>query len=246
MTDHFYQFFEPGRRRRWDMHGVMHWLDGLPGPLVYTVVAALVFCEDAIFVGFVLPGETSVEVGGLLASHGKISVWLLCIVVVAAGVAGDSVGYEIGRRFGPKILKLRPLRRHRARLEKAESLVRRRGAAAVFLGRFIAFFRAVMPALAGISRMPYRRFLASNALGGLLSGVGYVLVGYYAGDAYTKAEGRLGHAAAIAIAGAAAAGLLVWHFRRRRTADQVTLDVKQGDIPGRTALAGQEGSRRGG
>jgi membrane protein DedA with SNARE-associated domain len=225
------------------VHTITHWLDGLPGPVVYAVIAALVFCEDAVFVGFVLPGETSVEFGGLLAAHGKISVWLLSTVVVAAGVAGDSVGYEIGRRFGPGILNLRPLRRHRARLEKAESLVRRRGAIAVFLGRFIAFFRAVMPALAGISHMPYRRFLPSNALGGLISGVGYVLLGYYVGDAYTKAEGRIGHAAAIAIAGTVAAGLVVWHFHRRRTADHATAGVGHDDVTARTDPPGREGSR---
>ncbi|MFD9124263.1 DedA family protein [Kitasatospora sp. NPDC059571] len=217
------------------MPAVTDWLHGLSGPVIYTVIAVLVFCEDAAFIGFLLPGETAVEFGGLLAHHGRISLWLLCTVVVAAAIAGDSVGYEIGRRFGPGILNLRPLRRHRARVERAERLVRRRGPAAVFLGRFIAFFRAVMPALAGISRMPYRRFLLSNAVGGLISGVGYVLLGYYAGDAYSRAEGRVGHAAAIAITVAVVVGLLVWHFRGRRTPGPRTAGAGHREAPDPTA-----------
>jgi len=190
------------------------WLDGLPSPAVYAVIAALVFCEDALFVGFVLPGESSVVVAGVLASRGKVNVWLLCVVVVAAAIAGDSVGYEIGRRSGPRILEVRPLRRHRARIEKVEDLIRRRGPEAVFLGRFIAFFRAMMPALVGIARMPYRRFLPFNALGGLVWGVGFTLLGYFAGDAYSEVEGQVGRVAAIVIAAVVVAGFVAGHFRR--------------------------------
>ncbi|MFF4364569.1 DedA family protein [Streptomyces sp. NPDC001594] len=136
------------------MHTITDWLGSLSGPVVYAVVAALVFFEDTLFFGFVLPGETAVFVGGVLASQGKVSVYWLAVAVVLAAIAGDSVGYEIGHRFGPRILETRPLRRHRDRVEAAQDMIRRRGAPAVFFGRFIAFFRAMMPALAGISRMP--------------------------------------------------------------------------------------------
>lgn len=152
------------------MNSITDWLSRSSGTAVYAIVGALVFCEDALFFGFVLPGETAAVLGGVVASQGRVSVFWLCVVVVLAAVAGDSVGYEVGKRLGPRILETRALRGHRERIGHAEELIRRRGPAAVFLGRFIAFFRALMPALAGISRMPYRVFLAFNAAGGLIWG----------------------------------------------------------------------------
>jgi membrane-associated protein len=201
------------------MHAVTDWLSGLSGPVVYAVVAAMVFAEDALFFGFVLPGETAVVIGGVLASQGKVSVWLLALVVVVAAIAGDSVGYEVGRHLGPRILSTRALSRHADRVAGAQEMIRRRGPVAVFFGRFIAFFRAMMPALAGVSRMPYRRFLFYNALGGLIWGVGFTLLGYFAGAAYTRVEGLAGRGIAVVLALAAVTAAVVWHLRRRRTAD---------------------------
>jgi membrane-associated protein len=146
-------------------------LDGLldvPPVLAYILVTCLVFGEDALFVGFVLPGETAAVLGGVIASRGNAALWLMLVLVVAGAIAGDSVGYEVGKRTGPRFLDLRVFRKKRRELEGAQDLLRRKGGAAVFLGRFIAFFRAVVPALAGAARMPYRRFLAFNAAGGLV------------------------------------------------------------------------------
>jgi membrane protein DedA with SNARE-associated domain len=198
------------------MSSITDWLESSSGAAVYAVVGALVFCEDALFFGFVLPGETAVVLGGVVASMGRISVYWLCVVVVLSAVAGDSVGYEVGRRFGPRILDARALSSHRERIGHAQDLIRRRGPAAVFLGRFIAFFRALMPALAGISRMPYRVFLAFNAAGGLVWGVGFSLLGYYAGDAYKRVEHTAGTVVAVVVAVIVVGGFLYWHFRRRR------------------------------
>ena len=106
----------------------------------------------------------------------------MIVLVVAVAIVGDTVGYEVGRHAGPRILRLRILDKRRRRLDDAQEFLRRRGGWAVFLGRFVAFFRAVMPALAGTSRMRYRRFLAFNAAGGLVWGVGFVLLGYVTGN----------------------------------------------------------------
>lgn len=99
------------------MSGLVDQLLGISGPLAYLVVGALVFAEAAIFVGFVLPGETAVVLGGVLAATGHLSLPVLLVVVVVAAVVGDSVGYEVGRRFGPRVLGSRLLRRHQARLQ---------------------------------------------------------------------------------------------------------------------------------
>ncbi|NJP47272.1 DedA family protein [Actinacidiphila epipremni] len=198
------------------MHSITDWLSRSSGAAVYAIVGALVFCEDALFFGFVLPGETAVVLGGVIASQGRVSVYWLALVVVVAAVAGDSVGYEVGRRFGPRILETRALRGHRKRIDQARNFIRRRGPAAVFLGRFIAFFRAMMPALAGISRMPYHTFLLFNALGGLVWGVGFTLLGYFAGSAYQQVEKTAGTAVAAVVAAVVVAALVVWEVRRHR------------------------------
>jgi membrane protein DedA with SNARE-associated domain len=189
----------------------------LDAMLVYGVVGALVFVEDALFVGFVVPGETAAILGGVAASIGHVQLPVIIIVVVAAAIIGDSVGYEVGARFGPKLLSVGPLRKREKSLQNARALLARRGGTAVFLGRFIAFFRAVMPALAGIAHMPYRRFLAFNAAGGLTWGLGSVLLGYLAGDSYSAVEKVAGRATAIGVAVIALIALVVWRIRRRTT-----------------------------
>jgi membrane-associated protein len=185
--------------------------------LVYGLVGTLVFVEDALFVGFVVPGETAAILGGVAASIGHVQLPVIIIVVVAAAIIGDSVGYEVGARFGTRLLKVGPLRKREKSLQNARELLARRGGTAVFLGRFIAFFRAVMPALAGIAHMPYRRFLAFNAAGGLTWGLGSVLIGYLAGDSYHAVEQVAGRATAIGVAVIAVIALVVWRIRRRST-----------------------------
>jgi membrane protein DedA with SNARE-associated domain len=198
------------------MHSITNWLSHSSGPALYAVVVALVFCEDALFFGFVLPGETAAVLGGVVASRGGVDIVWLCVAVVLAAVLGDSVGYEVGRQIGPRILETRALKPHQDRISRAQELIRRRGPAAVFLGRFIAFFRALMPALAGISHMPYRIFLLFNALGGLAWGVGFTLLGYFAGDAYKRVEKTAGTAVAIVVAVVVVGAFVFWQVRRHR------------------------------
>jgi membrane protein DedA with SNARE-associated domain len=160
----------------------------LPGALVYGLVTVLVFGEAALFIGFIFPGETAVLVAGVVASQDHVNVGVVCVLVVAAAITGDSVGYAIGHRYGESLMKLSILKRRRAALDRALEGLRRRGPIYVFIGRFTAFLRAVMPGLAGMSRMNYRRFLIANALGGLIWGVTFTLLGYFAGTALTKIE----------------------------------------------------------
>jgi membrane protein DedA with SNARE-associated domain len=192
---------------------------GLHGVVVFLVVAALVFAEDALFVGFVLPGETAAVLGGVAASMGHVSLPVMVLVVIAAAIVGDSVGYEVGKRLGPRLLRSRLLRRRAQRLDQARQFLARRGGAAVFLGRFTAFFRAVMPALAGVAEMPYRRFLVFNAAGGIVWGTGAVVLGYLAGNSYAvieKTAGRAASVVALLLVGALLAGWSVRSAARRR------------------------------
>jgi membrane protein DedA with SNARE-associated domain len=183
----------------------------VPGGVVLLVVGGLVFAEDALFVGFVLPGETAAIVGGVAAHFGTVPLWAVLLVVVAAAIVGDSVGYEVGRVLGPRALEHRLLAKHRERLEDARRSLARRGGTAVFLGRWVAFFRAVMPALAGMAHMPYRRFLAFNAMGGLVWGVVVVVAGYLAGASYERMAHIIGRGSAIVVVVLVVVALVVRH-----------------------------------
>jgi len=198
------------------MSGLVDRVLGLPGWLVLLVTGLVVFAEDAVFVGFVVPGETVALLAGAAAKLGHVSLLGVLLVVVVAAIAGDTVGYEVGRHLGPRILDLRVLQKRRRRLDAARDLLARRGGSAVFLGRWIAFFRAVMPALAGTVRMPYRRFLAFNAAGGLAWGGTVVLLGYAAGASYAQVEKVIGRDAAVVVLAIALVALAVWRFSRRR------------------------------
>jgi len=192
--------------------------------LAFILVGVMVFAEDALFVGFVIPGETAAVLGGVVASRGNANVVLMAAVVVAAAILGDSAGYEIGKRFGPRLLESKPLRKQRAKLDRAQDFLRRRGGVAVFLGRFVAFFRAVMPALAGTSHMPYPRFIAWNAAGGLVWGVAFVTLGYFAGNSYAAVAKTVGRDIAAGAAIVLVLALIGWQVgkfvraRRRATA----------------------------
>jgi membrane protein DedA with SNARE-associated domain len=188
-----------------------------PAWLVYVVTAAIVFAEDALFVGFVLPGETAAILGGVSASLGNTSVVWMTVFVALAAIVGDSVGYEIGRVYGGRVLELSFLAKRRGRLDQAQAYLRRRGGSAVFLGRWTAFLRAVMPALAGMSRMPYRRFLPWNAIGGTIWGITSVVAGYLAGRSYQRVATWLGGGAAAVVAAVVAIAVVVWAVRRRRS-----------------------------
>ena len=191
---------------------------GLTGWIAYLVIAALVFGETAVFLGFVLPGEIAAVLGGVLASRGHLSLPLVIVIVVAAAIAGPFIGYEIGRRMGDRLFRARPLRRVQGGVDRTRVALARRGGAAVLLGRFVAIVRALMPAAAGAAQVRYRTFTLYNVLGGLIWGVGYVLLGYLAGSAYAVIEREVGAGLAIAIGVLVVAAIAVWLYRRHRLA----------------------------
>ncbi len=201
------------------VHSVLDAIRSVPPLAAYALIALLVFGEAAIFIGFVLPGETAVLLGGFLASQGDLGVLTLTLIVVVSAIVGDTVGYEVGKHLGPRVLRLRPMRRHQDRLDTARQTLRRRGGPAVFLGRWTAFLRAVMPGLAGLSQMRYRTFLAWNALGGIAWGVTFSLVGYFAGASYAKVASTVGKDSAIVLAVLVVGGLVIWRVRRDRSPD---------------------------
>jgi membrane protein DedA with SNARE-associated domain len=194
---------------------VVDTLLSVPPVVALAIIAALVFGEAALLFGFVLPGETAVVYGGVLADAGRVSVLVVLLVVYLAAVTGDSVGFEVGRMLGPRLVRAPVLRHHTERVEQAQAYLRRRGGRAVVAARFTAFLRAVMPGLAGASRMPYRRFLVFNAIGGVLWGSACVLLGYFAAHSIGTITHALGLTSAVIVVLIVVGLIWAWHRRTR-------------------------------
>lgn len=196
--------------------GITSALNHLNSAVAIGLIAALVFGETAVFLGFVLPGEVAVVFGGVLASRGHLSLPVLIAVVVIAAVTGPLIGYEIGKRLGVRLFTARALARMPGAVERVRTVLRDRGGAAVFGGRFVAILRALMPAAAGAVNMPYRVFLINNVVSGVVWGIGYGLLGYLAGSAYAAVERTVGAGLAIAAAVIVLAIVAALAWRRHR------------------------------
>jgi undecaprenyl-diphosphatase len=167
----------------------------LHGWVALAIVFAVPALEASAFLGFLFPGEIAILLGGVLAYQGQVPLASVIVAAVAGAVIGDTIGYFVGRRWGRRILRSigakLPFIRHRIEehLDGAEAYLKRRGGIAIFLGRFTAALRVMVPGLAGMAEMPYAEFVLFNALGGLIWGAGFVLLGYFAGAAWQRAAG---------------------------------------------------------
>jgi len=142
-------------------------LTALEPSLLLVSAVALVFLQAALIVGIFIPGGKAAFLTGLTAGLGHLPLWLSYSSIAAAIITGSALGYLIGRSQGPRILRHRLLAKRQARLESAQALLHRRLLVAMIAGRYVAALRAILPSLAGASRVSLRRFQLGNLLGGL-------------------------------------------------------------------------------
>ena len=212
------------------MGGLVDWLLGLSGWPVYAAVGLLAFGEAAGFLGLVVPGELAVVLGGVVTSAGGASWRTMVVVVAVCAIAGDSVGYEIGRRFGPRLVAWPPFARRFGRhVERTETYLRERGGRAVFLGRWTSVLRALIPAAAGMSRMHYGRFLVFNVAGGVAWSITFVTAGYLAGASWQRVERVAGQASLVVLL-VLVLGVLVRLAAKRLSAHEAAVRARLGRL----------------
>jgi Uncharacterized membrane-associated protein len=149
----------------------------------YLVLAAIVFAETGLFVGFFLPGDSLLFTAGLVASQGVFNPGYLILLLSFMAIVGDAVGYGIGYRAGTALYRREDTfwfrRKH---LIYAKEFYERHGGKAIFLARFVPFARTFAPVVAGIARMPYLRFASYNVVGGIFWVCSMTLAGFYLGS----------------------------------------------------------------
>jgi membrane protein DedA with SNARE-associated domain/membrane-associated phospholipid phosphatase len=185
----------------------------------YYILFLMTFLETSVFLGFLVPGETVVVISGLLASRGVLELGDVIRVASLGAIMGDMTGYFIGRRFGEGFfLKYGGhFFLNKEYLEKTKGFFDKHGGKAVFLGRFMAWLRALAPFVAGISKMRYPRFLFFNVAGGIAWAATFSLLGYFAGNSWDMIKGYLGRLGVLAfICGAIIIFLYFFLTKRRR------------------------------
>jgi membrane-associated protein len=177
--------------------------------------------EASTMVGVVFPGEIAILVAGATAQAGALSLWSVIAVGIAGAVIGDAVGFAVGRRYGQRLLDRIPERLVKPEAVRATNeLLCRRGPIVVLIGRMTALLRALVPGLAGMSGLTWRRFLPYNLLGGVIWATAVAMLGYLAGASLAAVQEELGMVSNIALGIVVAAALVVWlrsHVRRRQS-----------------------------
>jgi membrane-associated protein len=154
------------------------------GPYVLVGLFVIVFAECGLLVGFFLPGDSLLFTAGLLVATGVIDVplWLVCALLVAAALLGNTCGYWIGRTAGPAIFNRRDSRLFkRAYVDRTHAFFEKYGPRAVVLGRFVPIVRTFVTVMAGVGQMDARKYLAYSLVGGIGWAAGVTLLGYWLG-----------------------------------------------------------------
>ena len=184
----------------------------------YVALVAIVFTETGLLIGFFLPGDSLLITAGIVAAAGGLNIWILDALLIPAAIIGDSTGYAIGYRAGPRLF-----RRESSRWFAREHLVRthefyeRHGGKTIVLARFIPILRTFAPVVAGVGRMTYWRFLAYNVFGGIGWIVSMSWAGYLLGQTVPDIDRHLHVVIAIVVLlSVVPIGVELWKARARK------------------------------
>jgi len=199
--------------RIYDVRGLIEW-----GGTV--LVCAVVFVETGMFVGFFLPGDSLLVTAGVFAASGQLKLgWLLSLVTLCA-IAGDQLGYGIGRKAGESLYRRRDSKFFKQEhLQEAHEFYERYGGKTVILARFIPIIRTFCPPVAGAAKMRYVRYLTYDIFGGLLWVWSMVLLGFTLGRSVPHVDKKIHYViAAVIVVSLIPAAYHAWERRRRKSA----------------------------
>ncbi|MFZ1250028.1 MAG: VTT domain-containing protein [Candidatus Microsaccharimonas sp.] len=159
-------------------------------------VAAVVFAESGLLIGFFLPGDSLLFATGFLIHSGilNFNIHLAVLIIFIAAVLGDSVGYSFGRSVGPRIFNKPDARLFKQEyIRRAQEFYEKHGGKTIIIARFVPIVRTFAPVVAGASRMDYKRFLAFNIIGGVLWAAGVTYAGYALGGFFHSIGVEIDH-----------------------------------------------------
>ncbi|MDD4988961.1 MAG: VTT domain-containing protein [Candidatus Pacebacteria bacterium] len=155
----------------------------------YFGIFVVIFAESGFLLGFFLPGDSLLFTAGVLASQGIFNIWILVPLIVVAAILGDSFGYYMGNKFGPKIfIRKDSFFFKQEYVERTNKFYKTYGKKTIILARFVPIVRTFAPIFAGIGEMKYSTFLSFNMIGGLLWGSGMLLLGFFFGRVFPGIE----------------------------------------------------------
>ena len=195
-----------------DLNALVQWAG-------YVGLTAIVFVETGLLVGFFLPGDSLLVTAGLLATQADFSlnVYRLGVILTIAAIAGDTLGYWIGRTTGPRIFRREDsLFFHRKHLLRAQDFYERHGGKTIILARFMPIIRTFAPVVAGVGNMEYRRFLAYNVIGGVLWIWSMLFTGYFLGRYVPGIDRHIEKVILLVIFLSILPGIIAWLRERRR------------------------------
>jgi membrane protein DedA with SNARE-associated domain/membrane-associated phospholipid phosphatase len=211
----------------------------LRGWVALAVIFAVPALESSAFLGFFFPGEIAVLLGGVLAYQHRVSLPAAMAAAIAGAIIGDSVGYEVGKHYGRTLLHgtIGRVVKHE-HIDRAERYLAEKGGKAVFLGRFTAALRVMIPGMAGMAGMEYRTFALYNISGGTLWAGALVLLGFAGGSSYRRVESVAKKASLLLLLIIVVIALIVFAARRvSRNQERIrAFAARQADRPRVAAL----------
>lgn len=217
-------------QKLYDVQGLIHWGGAL-------LVCIVVFIETGFFVGFFLPGDSLLVTAGIFAAHGDIGLWSLLIPAILCAIAGDQIGYWVGRSAGQALYHREDsLIFKRKHLERAHEFYETYGGKTVILARYLPIVRTFCPPVAGAARMTYSHYLSYDIAGGTLW-VGSMILGGYAVGKLVPGIGTRIHYVIIAVAFVSLLPAVIGALRARRA------DAQKNLPPGGTPIASPQVER---
>lgn len=165
------------------MLDVTAWLEGASVLTALLILGGIVFAESGLLIGFFLPGDTLLFTAGFFAAQGQLPIAWVLLVIFAAAVLGDNVGFTIGRKMGPRLFtKKNGLIFRQEYVSRAEAFYEKHGGKTIILARFVPVVRTFAPMVAGVGKMERRRFVFYNFIGAGIWTSLVVMLGYWFGN----------------------------------------------------------------